>query len=399
MKVQKLLNQKIMLGDECAKMTMDLFRGQRGIFGHERNGNTVALASGVSPCPGRGFYPSNLSAPEFHDILIDMLNNGQDTQVKEILNQRTIVRRYGAKLVSQDYTIAFQQYFRSVAACLELAAHYASDWNFKEYLRMQSAALSNNAPLLDCRADKKWATLQSGPLEFTLGRESYDDAMTPTVLSNPKLKVKYTKTEDYMNDFISNCRSGKEQVENMSKFNKKYTNIDIILIDDIQWIDGKQRTEEDAIMVGYNTILSDNPQLNVRHYSGRNPKRVVYDKYLTLPKDKNVFDNTQQTFILNYVKEGQEGNNVFLLLDEDKQFVEQALERLYEQKICSLVVEGGEKTLNKFLEADLWDEANVIVGEKNFGKGVKAPIIPQGLVSMENIGGDILKIYYNQKKS
>ena len=157
----------------------------------------------------------------------------------------------------------------------------------------------------------------------------------------------------------------------------------------------KQRTEEDAIMVGYNTILSDNPQLNVRHYSGRNPKRVVYDKYLTLPKDKNVFDNTQQTFILNYVKEGQEGNNVFLQLDEDKQFVEQALERLYEQKICSLVVEGGEKTLNKFLEADLWDEANVIVGEKNFGKGVKAPIIPQGLVSMENIGGDILKIYYN----
>ena len=160
----------------------------------------------------------------------------------------------------------------------------------------------------------------------------------------------------------------------------------------------KQRTEEDAIMVGYNTVLSDNPQLNVRHYSGRNPKRVVYDKYLTLSKDKNVFDNSQETFILNYVKEGREENNVFLKLNEDKPFVEQALERLYEQKICSIVVEGGEKTLNKFLEANLWDEANVIVGEKNFGKGVKAPIISQGLVSMENIGGDILKTYHNQKK-
>ena len=160
----------------------------------------------------------------------------------------------------------------------------------------------------------------------------------------------------------------------------------------------KQRTEEDAIMVGYNTVLSDNPQLNVRHYSGRNTKRVVYDKYLTLPKDKNVFDNTQETFILNYVKEGREENNIFLKLNQDKPFVEQALERLYEQKICSIVVEGGEKTLNKFLEANLWDEANVIVGEKNFGKGVKAPIISQGLVSMENIGGDILKIYHNQKK-
>ena len=160
----------------------------------------------------------------------------------------------------------------------------------------------------------------------------------------------------------------------------------------------KQRTEEDAIMVGYNTVLLDNPQLNVRHYSGRNPKRVVYDKYLTLSKEKNVFDNSQETCILNYVKEGREENNVFLKLNENKPFVEQALERLYEQKICSIVVEGGEKTLNKFLEANLWDEANVIVGEKNFGKGVKAPIISQGLVSIENIGGDILKIYHNQKK-
>lgn len=160
----------------------------------------------------------------------------------------------------------------------------------------------------------------------------------------------------------------------------------------------KQRTEEDAIMVGYNTVLLDNPQLNVRHYSGRNPKRVVYDKYLTLSKEKNVFDNSQETFILNYIKEGREENNVFLKLNENKPFVEQVLERLYEQKIYSIVVEGGEKTLNKFLEANLWDEANVIVGEKNFGKGVKAPVISQGLVLMENIGGDILKIYHNQKK-
>lgn len=186
---ENFLTQKIKLGDERAKMTMDLFRGQRGIFGHERNGDTVALASGVRACPGRGFYPYDLSVPEFHDILIDMLNNGQDAQVKEILNQRTVVKRHGAQLVAQDYTVAFQDYFRTAAACLEVAAHHATDLNFKEYLRMQSAALTKNEPLLDCRADKKWATLQSGPLEFTLGRESYDDAMTPTVLNNPKLKA------------------------------------------------------------------------------------------------------------------------------------------------------------------------------------------------------------------
>ena len=63
-----------------------------------------------------------------------------------------------------------------------------------------------------------------------------------TIFHNPKLKVKYTKTEDYVNDFISNSRNSKDTIENMSKFNKKYTNIDIILIDDIQFIESKNKT-------------------------------------------------------------------------------------------------------------------------------------------------------------
>ena len=63
-----------------------------------------------------------------------------------------------------------------------------------------------------------------------------------TIFNNPKLKVKYTKTEDYVNDYISNSRNSKDQVENMSKFNKKYANIDIILIDDIQFIESKKKS-------------------------------------------------------------------------------------------------------------------------------------------------------------
>ena len=188
LRFENFLTQKIMLGDERAKMTMDLFRGQRGIFGHERNGDTVALASGVRPCPGRGFYPYDLSVPEFHDILIDMLNNGQDAQVKDILNQRTVVKRVGKDLFPLSYTQVFSQEFEAVANHLKIAALYTENPDFKEYLRWQAVALMDENPALDCRADKKWATLQSGPLEFTLGRESYDDAMTPTVLNNPKLK-------------------------------------------------------------------------------------------------------------------------------------------------------------------------------------------------------------------
>ena len=62
------------------------------------------------------------------------------------------------------------------------------------------------------------------------------------IFNSPNLKIKYTKTEDYINDFISNSRTSKDSIENMSKFNKKYTNIDIILIDDIQFIESKTKT-------------------------------------------------------------------------------------------------------------------------------------------------------------
>ena len=63
-----------------------------------------------------------------------------------------------------------------------------------------------------------------------------------TIFNNPKLRVKYTKTDDYISDFISNSRKTNDSIENMSKFNKKYTNIDIILIDDIQLIESKEKT-------------------------------------------------------------------------------------------------------------------------------------------------------------
>lgn len=158
----------------------------------------------------------------------------------------------------------------------------------------------------------------------------------------------------------------------------------------------KQRSEEDAIMVGYNTVLKDNPQLNVRHYQGRNPKRVVFDRQLTLPQESNILDNTQETIIFNYIKDDRQGNNIFVKIDENKDLVNQILEKLYEQKISSIVVEGGTKLINKFLEANLWDEANVIVGQKKFGTGVKCPKISKGLFSCEKIGDNTLEVYYNQ---
>ena len=92
-----------------------------------------------------------------------------------------------------------------------------------------------------------------------------------TLFNNPKLKVKYTTTEDYINDFISNSRKTKDTVENMSKFNRKYTNVDIILIDDIQYIESKSKTME-QILHTFNTLHNKGKQIVIT--SDRLPKDI-----------------------------------------------------------------------------------------------------------------------------
>ncbi len=82
-----------------------------------------------------------------------------------------------------------------------------------------------------------------------------------TIFNNPKLKkVKYTKTDDYINDFISNSRKTNNTVENMSKFNRKYTDIDIILIDDIQFIESKEKSME-RIQHTFDTLKDKGKQI------------------------------------------------------------------------------------------------------------------------------------------
>lgn len=158
----------------------------------------------------------------------------------------------------------------------------------------------------------------------------------------------------------------------------------------------KQRSEEDAIMVGYRTAMQDNPQLNVRYYGGRNPKRIVFDKELSLPAQMHLKDNSQDTYIFNFKKDFKDGRNTYVRLERDTQTVKRMLDYLYEQKICSIVVEGGRKTLDMFLQSGLWDEANVITGTNSFQSGIAAPTILKQVAISEAIGNNTLRTYFNK---
>lgn len=183
------LEAEISKGNEQAKLTKILFDAQKGVCSLDRESNMIELAKGVSMRPGKGVYPQDLEKEEFHTILINMLNNGKVDEVAKILNQRSVVERAGNELVAADYVDKFKDDFATMASELEKAAETSTNADFNEFLKLQAKALRTADPMLDAYADKKWATLQDTPLEFTITRENYSDELTETVVENPELKA------------------------------------------------------------------------------------------------------------------------------------------------------------------------------------------------------------------
>jgi len=155
------------------------------------------------------------------------------------------------------------------------------------------------------------------------------------------------------------------------------------------------RGEEDAVLVGKNTAAIDNPQLNVRYSQGKSPKRIVIDRKLELKPDLNIFDQSVETLIFNELKTSIEGKNKYIALEDFDRYVpEYILYQLYLQDIQSVIIEGGAHTLNKFIEAGLWDEARIFTGNTNLKKGIRAPFIT-GEAEEILIGVDKLRILVN----
>ena len=186
---ENFLNEEIKKGNKQAELTKVLYDAQKGLCAIDRESNVIELAKGVHEMPGKGIYPEDLSKEEFHSILIKMLNEGKVEEVKQILNQRSVVERCGDELKSVDYIDKFKSDFSKMADELEKAAETSTNSDFNEYLHLQAKALREADPMLDAYADKKWATLQDTPLEFTITRENYSDEMTETVIENEELKA------------------------------------------------------------------------------------------------------------------------------------------------------------------------------------------------------------------
>lgn len=224
-----------------------------------------------------------------------MIKKNKISEVKKILNQRTMVERDGKYLKATDYTDYFKEQFVNAATELELAALTSSNDDFNRYLILQANALMMNNPYMDALADKKWAKLQDTPLEFTITRESYDDRMTPSVNKNKKLSAMLKKLgitpyakdnigvrvgivnkegteyllkiKDYMPLMADNMPFKEEYEQNITQNDNKQTMVDVEMVD----MTGQLGAYRGAISLASN--LPNNDKLSVISGGG---KRNVY---------------------------------------------------------------------------------------------------------------------------
>lgn len=162
----------------------------------------------------------------------------------------------------------------------------------------------------------------------------------------------------------------------------------------------KWRSEEQGILVGTTTAVADNPRLNTRFWEGASPVRVVLDRKLRIPIESSLFDGSIKTILFTENASAEEElhqvkNLVLEKIDFQKKVAEQVSTILHKHQLQSVIIEGGTRTLQSFIDAELWDEARVLTGTINFHEGVPAPKLKGKLISLETIAGDRLKIYTN----
>ncbi len=154
------------------------------------------------------------------------------------------------------------------------------------------------------------------------------------------------------------------------------------------------RSEEAGILVGRNTINIDNPELTCRNVSGANPIRIIIDKRAKLRvQNYNIGSSEAETIILNNRKTDQIDTNRWIEVEPFN--LSEILSILYLEGTQSILVEGGQKTLNSFIVEGLWDEARVLTGTKDISSGLKAPALYHVPKHSYHFGQDLVSIYEN----
>ena len=157
----------------------------------------------------------------------------------------------------------------------------------------------------------------------------------------------------------------------------------------------KWRSEEQAILVGTNTVLDDNPQLDVRDWYGKSPIRIILDRTGRISDTFFVKDGKSKTIVITE----QENitfseNSIYENAIFDSKLTKKIADISYKYGIQSLLIEGGRQTLQSFIDDNLWDEARVFNGNGHLKSGTKAPVLNRRF-QKKDIKDNQLKLYFN----
>jgi diaminohydroxyphosphoribosylaminopyrimidine deaminase/5-amino-6-(5-phosphoribosylamino)uracil reductase len=160
------------------------------------------------------------------------------------------------------------------------------------------------------------------------------------------------------------------------------------------------RAEEQSILIGKQTALDDNPALTTRLHKGSSPIRLLIDPKEEVDRKAKLFNPDQKVIVFTANKSRTEDNIEYVTIDFSTNGLEQILKTLFQKGIQSLMVEGGSKTLQSFIDSGLWDEARVFIGQAEFEDGITAPNTtsfsakPNTTTTLE---GDVLKQWINHQ--
>lgn len=155
----------------------------------------------------------------------------------------------------------------------------------------------------------------------------------------------------------------------------------------------KQRATEQAIFIGTETALRDNPSLTLRDWYGEQPLRVIPDRQQRLPHTLHVFDEKAPTLLLAPETIPGKAQLTQVRLEREGDAISLLLKQLYSSGIQSVIVEGGPSMLQSFIDAGLWDEAHVYTGQLTFETGIKAPVFEASPCKFDRFYNSELRIY------
>lgn len=221
--------------------------------------------------------------------------------------------------------------------------------------------------------------LEDAGVEVILGvledeaKELNKDFVCAQVHRRPYIYLKWAQTKD---GFIDKAR-GKRDPKVPTPISNDFTMMMV----------HKLRSEVDAIMIGTNTAIVDNPSLTTRLWAGHSPLRVVIDRQMRIPSGYTLFNNQVDTLIFTEDQDRVEGKNRWVKIGFDEKLLINILAELNKLNINSLLVEGGATLLQSFIDQGLWDEVFVEIADKEFNKGVEAPSITNEPITEQLVNG------------